>query len=784
MNSQKISNENFEKNITKTEPINPEEIPIRSNYIFLNQGDLQTPQPQNQKKIKFDTNNISVIPLKQSYNLRYASDENTYNNLNDNIKDIINDPKYNSEQRSKSAYSKKSFREKFESMKLKVPEIKKWNCDPTAEIIIHNLEQKIDILTYENFLLTKQIKELVSNNKSLQLDLNQKVLLLRTEKQINDENLKMSQREDNFVDKKKMKKAMDNNAELLKEINLLKEENFKLKKSNDNLARNNMELNKIIEELKNEMKMNQNNFEEEFEKIKKLYENKLLEQNENNRLLLEQKLSEQNENNRLLFEQKLSEQNEKNKLLLIKKLSEQNEKNKEINNNTNNNEEYNNNIYNNSFNDNQKSEQNSNSTFDMNKYLQNEEQYKKLIDENERLHKQLRILLSIDEEEDINKFSSSFQDNNQNFIISPIKVSNINDIKSIRFNKINENLNINEKNNNIKNEINIQSEDIMKENHLLKQKIKSLSNELNKVTHEHNQKLLEIQEKFKEYESKNRTLLTKDNTNNEINENEYRKEEELDRILNETILMYINNEDEESKKMISTLKNIKNNQKKRISQCLIINNKLKSLTEENILLQNQLESMKKSINLMNTNNNLSSSLNLNNCIGPHLCYCGRNHESYDYLINALKIKDEIIMKYKEQNEENENKNKELIIENYKLKETEKNNVNRNNLRNNYKNNINNNNNDNEINNCNHHYIKKDVKINTMKRERANGLEDYLLGKIVNNQREVLGERAPRFDEGNAYEYLSKSVQCEPNNGNRMNNKYNNYHYREKRITNY
>ena len=35
--------------------------------------------------------------------------------------------------------------------KIKIPVIKKWNYGPTAEIIIHNLEQKIDILTYENF---------------------------------------------------------------------------------------------------------------------------------------------------------------------------------------------------------------------------------------------------------------------------------------------------------------------------------------------------------------------------------------------------------------------------------------------------------------------------------------------------------------------------------------------------------------------------------------------------------------------------------------------------------
>ena len=36
----------------------------------------------------------------------------------------------------------------------------------------------------------------------------------------------------------------------------------------------------------------------------------------------------------------------------------------------------------------------------------------------------------------------------------------------------------------------------------------------------------------------------------------------------------------------------------------------------------------------------------------------------------------------------------------------------------------------------------------MKKERNDGFEDYLLGKIVNNQKEVLGERAPRFYENN------------------------------------
>ena len=237
-------------------------------------------KPINQKSIKFDVDNIAVIPLKETYNLRYSANNNTYDNLNDNIKNIINDPKYNDEKRSKSAFGKKSFREKFESMKLKVPEIKKWNCDPTAEIIIHNLELKIDILAYENNLLTKKIKELVRNNKELQLNLSQNLLLLKTEQQLNDDKYKVNENKNNLKNKKKENKNKEKDVDLFKQIKELKDENNKLKKSNENLAGNNMELNKIISELKNEMLSNNNKYEEELE---------------NNRLLFEKKLSEQNE---------------------------------------------------------------------------------------------------------------------------------------------------------------------------------------------------------------------------------------------------------------------------------------------------------------------------------------------------------------------------------------------------------------------------------------------------------------------------------------------------------
>ena len=705
-NSQKeqLSIPNQETNIENN--LNSEPIEININPIPNNQIISKSSQSQNPKFVKFDIENM---PL-QTNNLRYIS-TNTFNNLNDNIKDIIFDPKYSGEERSKSAYSKKSFREKFESMKLKVPEIKKWNCDPTAEVIINNLEKKIDILTYENFLLTKKIRELISNNKELQLGLSQNIFLLKIEEQLmNYDYAKLNPNTNTKINKNNIKnkkkdnknKEKEKDVNLYKEINKLKDENDKLKKSNENLAENNMKLNKIIIDLKKEMKLNKDKFEEELE------------------------------NNKNIFEQKSSE------------------KNNELNNLKNINENENNNI-----NNNDKNEIQNNSSFDMNKYLMNEEQYKKLILENEQLHKKLRVLLSI-EDDDINKISNSLpniSNNNYNkyLLYTPINENNI------QFNSINNS----DINNNTKNKN--QSEELIVENNLLKQKIKTLNMELNRVTFENNQKLLKIQEKLTEKEKNLDNLIKEDIGNMYIKNN---SEQQLDKLLNEILMININNEDEENKKMINTLENIKNNDKKRISQCLIINNKIKSLYEENNLLHNQLLSLQKENNINksinnNLNNTLNNTLNNINNNNPHLCFCRNgNNESYDYLINALKIKDEIIIKYKERNDDNENKYKQLIIENSKLKE---NNMNKNNM--------------NEIN-----YIKKEVKINPMKRERAEGLEDYLLDKIVNDQRQVLGERAPNFSEN---KIMSRSMQYQDEkNYEKINNRYNNYHYRRTRRDNY
>lgn len=637
-------------------------------------------QNTDKKPIKFDINSITEIPIKTSCNLRYG--DNGYNDLDPQTKKIINDPKYADEKRSKSAFSKKSYREKYEGLKIKIPTNREWNRDPTAEVIIHNLEQKIDILTYENFLLSKKLREIENANKELKLNISHNLMVMKAEQEMNnEENIKHNLKNEFNIknqdkkNKKNKKEKNEKDVDLFEEINKLKDENNRLRLSNQNLAENNAELNQTIELLKNQNNLNKENKENKDEDNHK-------------------------ENN---IENNIQDRQNKNNIINV------NNNNLDINNNE----------------DAKIPDEQNNSVFDINKYLLSEEKYHELIEENELLHKKLRSLLLIDGD-------SKLDFKNTNLI----------------FKKYNNNIENKEPNNK-------KNEELAKENNSLKQKIKSLNSELNKMAVEYNRKILLIQERLDEYELKQKQNLI--NEKNKININEAEKkerEEELDEILNETLLiMGRNQDDSESKKMIETIKNIKNEQKKRISQCLIINNKLKSLLQENSQLQNQLLLSKKENEMINnTNSNYNNMNNINNnATNPHICFCGTGNFS----VNALKIRDEMIIKYKDKIDEN-NEIMKLTQSSY--------NSNTSNIRR-----------KNESN-----YTEKDnSSSNKMKKERNDGFEDYLLGKIVNNQKEVLGERAPRFYENNNInnnKYAPKSMQYEDNKNNRYNN---NYHYRKR-----
>ena len=637
-------------------------------------------QNTDKKPIKFDINSITEIPIKTSCNLRYG--DNGYNDLDPQTKKIINDPKYADEKRSKSAFSKKSYREKYEGLKIKIPTNREWNRDPTAEVIIHNLEQKIDILTYENFLLSKKLREIENANKELKLNISHNLMVMKAEQEMNnEENIKhnfkneFNTKNKDKKNKKNKKEKNEKDVDLFEEINKLKDENNRLRLSNQNLAENNAELNQTIELLKNQNNLNKENKENKDEDNHK-------------------------ENN---IKNNIQDRQNKNNIINV------NNNNLDINNNE----------------DAKIPDEQNNSVFDINKYLLSEEKYHELIEENELLHKKLRSLLLIDGD-------SKLDFKNTNLI----------------FKKYNNNIENKETKNN-------KNEELAKENNSLKQKIKSLNSELNKMAVEYNRKILLIQERLDEYELKQKQNLINEKNKININEREKKeREEELDEILNETLLiMGRNQDDSESKKMIDTIKNIKNEQKKRISQCLIINNKLKSLLQENSQLQNQLLLSKKENEMINnTNSNYNNMNNINNnATNPHICFCGTGNFS----VNALKIRDEMIIKYKDKIDEN-NEIMKLTQSSYNSNTS---NIKRKNESN---------------------YTEKDnSSSNKMKKERNDGFEDYLLGKIVNNQKEVLGERAPRFYENNNInnnKYAPKSMQYEDNKNNRYNN---NYHYRKR-----
>ena len=637
-------------------------------------------QNTDKKPIKFDINSITEIPIQTSCNLRYG--DNGYNDLDSQTKKIINDPKYADEKRSKSAFSKKSYREKYEGLKIKIPTNREWNRDPTAEVIIHNLEQKIDILTYENFLLSKKLREIENANKELKLNISHNLMVMKAEQEMNnEENIKHNLKNEFNIknqdkkNKKNKKEKNEKDVDLFEEINKLKDENNRLRLSNQNLAENNAELNQTIELLKNQNNLNKENKENKDEDNHK-------------------------ENN---IENNIQDRQNQNNIINV------NNNNLDINNNE----------------DAKIPDEQNNSVFDINKYLLSEEKYHELIEENELLHKKLRSLLLIDGD-------SKLDFKNTNLI----------------FKKYNNNIENKETKNN-------KNEELAKENNSLKQKIKSLNSELNKMAVEYNRKILLIQERLDEYELKQKQNLINEKNKININEREKKeREEELDEILNETLLiMGRNQDDSESKKMIDTIKNIKNEQKKRISQCLIINNKLKSLLQENSQLQNQLLLSKKENEMINnTNSNYNNMNNINNnATNPHICFCGTGNFS----VNALKIRDEMIIKYKDKIDEN-NEIMKLTQSSYNSNTS---NIKRKNESN---------------------YTEKDnSSSNKMKKERNDGFEDYLLGKIVNNQKEVLGESAPRFYENNNInnnKYAPKSMQYEDNKNNRYNN---NYHYRKR-----
>ena len=545
-------------------------------------------QKENNEQI--NSKNIPTESLKESTNIHLTSNTYTYNDQNTsnyNTGYKTYEPNYTDKNRSKSANNRQTVYEKYELINMEDPSIRNRNFDPTAEIIIHHLERKIDVLGYENYLLSNQVKGLFNDNKELQNNLSQKISLLNEqEKKI--DNIRINKMNNNGEIEQSFGK---NNNNLYNEIKKLKEQNMKLIKINENLTEDNNGLNKIIEELKNNKKLIQIKYNEEIQK----YKNLLNKQNN--------KINDCNANN-----------DYKNIDLNYKNYIYDNNLNKSYNYKLNINESNNiekNNIYIN---------------YDQNKYLINQEKFKKLLDDNERLHKRIFNLLSINDD-DFNRISYGEGNlENTNFHSKENSQTFYSDIN-------NSNL-----------------EDLIKENLKLKQIIKQLNDEINSINTQQSKKLSKIQEKidgyeFRKYNTKKKSNLNIINENNNINKNE-----ELDKLLNDEILMNNNLKNEETKKIFSSFENINDIPINTIGQSLLI--KIKSLLEENNLLKNKLSKMKNEGKIVSHIKTTKQYIFENNKDG-----------TYDDLLNLLKEKDEIIQKYKDKEEELKIKNKELNIQN-------------------------------------------------------------------------------------------------------------------------
>ena len=596
-----------------------------------------------QENIKYNTNYLSTTPTNEQYNMRYITSSYMYNTQNTNT-NSVNDLNYgNNNKRNKSAYIKKKSKKIFYGVGS--PIAQRWKNDNNiAKKIINNLEIKIDALNYENSLLKQNLGDISKYDK---YNLYDKNLSLENRYQIENKFSTINQINEKTdmqnVDYGGIEGVRDSD-DLYREIEQLRNEVSKLKASNQYLKANNIDLNKTIKNLRNNMNPIQTNINEDIVIKEVIEEDKNIKKiNTNNEFDNKDNLNDDNNNKNNIFEEGI------------------NEKRKNININLN---------------------------TDGSKYRINEDKFLQLLDINENLHKKLRNLLSICEEEII-KYEPTSLDNISKTVNTVQKDYNK---KNIYLNTIGNNIKeLNTVNIESSLENNLSLEDLIKENILLKKKLKALNDAINEINSEQTIKLA----KFQEILNESRTLLTLDDTNNIIGDNNY-KDEELDLILNSILLKVINPRDEESIKLLNSLQNINNNQKKRVAQCKIIDEKLKLLLKENNLLHNHMPKMKNENNILN---NITSNIKRNSFFTDN-----KNNLSSDYLLNDLNIKrDNIIKNYNDNILSNELKYNSLAFENNKL-------------------------------------------VNNIPKIKSNKNREKLVGKIVFNKKGILTEKKQKFNE--------------------------------------
>ena len=214
--------EKFNKNINRMDKVlnSKNDINTNSNIINSNQNIIQNLKSSTESEIVDDNSSMPI-------------NNNRYNNINLKYNNI---PK-------KSASNKKL-------------------ADPSSDLLCQKLQQKIDTLTYDNFALSKKNKDLIEQNKQLNYKVSSVSHAKETEMQIADEELnnmqnKLKRKEDDMLILEDKIKQYENN---LKDFEKNKKNILEIKAENDKINNNNKKLNETIINLEKNLEFYKNKF--------------------------------------------------------------------------------------------------------------------------------------------------------------------------------------------------------------------------------------------------------------------------------------------------------------------------------------------------------------------------------------------------------------------------------------------------------------------------------------------------------------------------------------------
>ena len=555
---------------------------------------------------------------------------NNLNRINNYINpNEINSKVQNKEQILKTSSDMEIFKEsssltsslnKLNMQKKQNINMKNKISDANTDILCKKLQQKIDTLNYENFVLKKKNKDLTSKNEDLNFELNslnhnKKTEEMMLNEQLDSVKLELKQKNEEILKLNEKIRSQEENMNDLKNNDKL---NSNIKVENDKLKKEQKKLNEIIMSLENDLKFYKNQFnkvnsENEMAKEEK---EKIYKDN----FLSKVKREELNEENINLKEEINELKKDKDKLL--QKISEYDNRKRN---------EYQNEID-----------------------IEKERMDKKLEEELERIKFEQNSLMEMkfkklqEENEDlkykIKELKDKMKSNNNDLIIEEIKKQNaslndessylklqiqLKDSENARLNKI------------YKENINLIGE-LNQENNQLKEKLNLLNNKLKEITSNTLIEMAEAKEKIALLTSKADSYEKQDNT--------------FDKIFSEIVLDEVNtNNNEESKNMISAINQMPQGYNKIISQCKFMASRLKKLYEEKAALNAKLENFQIEKNKFQEQSNIFKNMEQN------------NNESYEYLLKELEKKDSDLLYYKEALNDRELRFKQVMQENENIK---------------------------------------------------------------------------------------------------------------------